>query len=186
MTAVSTSADARIFEATLGLIAERGLGGVTMTEVAARAGVARQTLYNHYPDVDSIVVAVLDRHAVDSLSQVTALVATASSPHAKLELLVRHTMAAAAHGQPAVDVQAGLSPPARATIAEHQRATRQLIGTILEEGVATGDFADFVVPEMHAFLVQATLLGGIDLAVATGGQAEATSLTTATILRSLT
>jgi AcrR family transcriptional regulator len=46
-----TSADDRIIDAALSLIGERGLGEVTMVEVARRAGVARQTLYNHYPDV---------------------------------------------------------------------------------------------------------------------------------------
>jgi AcrR family transcriptional regulator len=185
MTDAQTSADDRIVDAALTLIAERGLGGVTMTEIAARAGVARQTLYNHYPDVDSIVVAVLDRHAADSLARVTALIGTADSADAKLELLVRHTVAAAAHGHPAADFQAGLSPPARATIEEHGEAARGLIASILEEGVAGGTFLDTVDPNAYAYLVQATLLGGVDLAVASGDQAEAATLTTEMILRSL-
>ncbi len=179
------SADDRIVEAALTLIGERGLGGVTMTDVAAGANVARQTLYNHYPDIDSIVVAVLDRHARDSLAQVTALVGTADSAAAKIELLVRHTVAAAAHGHPATDFQAGLSPQARATIEQHGETTRSLIASILEEGVAAGMFGDTVDPTAHAYLVQATLLGGVDLAVASGDQAEAAALTTETILRSL-
>lgn len=185
MTELSTSADERIVEAALELIAERGLGGVTMTDVAAGAKVARQTLYNHYSDIDSIVVAVLDRHARASLAQVTALVGTTDSVDGKIELLVRHTVAAAVHGHPAADFQAGLSPPARARIEQHGEATRGLITAILEEGVTAGAFRETVDPAAHAYLVQASLLGAVDLAVASGDPAEAAALATETMLRSL-
>ena len=43
--------------ATFELVAEEGLGSVTMTAIADRADVARQTLYNHFNDVEQIVIA---------------------------------------------------------------------------------------------------------------------------------
>ena len=38
----------RILEATAALVAERGLGGVTMEEVARRAGVAKGTVFHRF------------------------------------------------------------------------------------------------------------------------------------------
>ena len=49
----------RITAAALTLVAERGMSGVTMSAVAAEAGVARQTVYNHFSDVDAIILGYM-------------------------------------------------------------------------------------------------------------------------------
>ncbi|HEU4894721.1 MAG TPA: helix-turn-helix domain-containing protein, partial [Acidimicrobiia bacterium] len=45
-----------IQEAAVRLISERGMPNVAMSAVAEEAGVSRQTVYNHYPDLESIVI----------------------------------------------------------------------------------------------------------------------------------
>ena len=61
------STDDRIIHAALTLIAHEGLGAVTMRSIAESAGISRQTLYNHYPDIDSIVAGALRRHNEESI-----------------------------------------------------------------------------------------------------------------------
>jgi AcrR family transcriptional regulator len=46
-----------IVEATAALVAERGLLGVTMSEIAEQTGIGRATLYKYFPDVESILLA---------------------------------------------------------------------------------------------------------------------------------
>ena len=82
--------DDRIIHATLTLISERGFGGVTMSLIADVASVARQTLYNHYGDVDSIVAAAIDRHNRASVDLLNAALQEAESPTDKTEHMVRH------------------------------------------------------------------------------------------------
>ena len=60
-------------DATAALVVERGLTGVTMSEVAKRAGVGRATLYKYFPDVESILTAWHERQVGDHLRQLTEI-----------------------------------------------------------------------------------------------------------------
>jgi len=179
------SSDDRIVAAAMNLVATRGLGGVTMTAVAAEAGVARQTLYNHYPDVDSIVVAVVERHAASSLAQLRAMLEVAGSVEAELATLVRHAIAETAHGGDGVGGGTGLSAAARAGIEEYRREVRQVIVAILARGGREGRFAAEIEPELHAFIVEGILRGGVDLALAEGDAALVAEVTTTSLARAL-
>ena len=55
----SASADRRIRDAAVELLTERGIGGVSMEAVAARAGVAKTTIYRRWPTKEDMVVAVV-------------------------------------------------------------------------------------------------------------------------------
>jgi AcrR family transcriptional regulator len=54
-------ADVAILDAALALLAEQGYGGLRMEAVAARAGVAKATLYRRWPDKVSLTIAALSR-----------------------------------------------------------------------------------------------------------------------------
>lgn len=55
--------EARVLDATLELVAERGLRAATIDAVAARSGVGRATLYRRWPNHDSLIEAAI-RHAI--------------------------------------------------------------------------------------------------------------------------
>jgi len=54
-----SSARERILESAWGLFTGRGVSGTSMDDVIAGAGVAKQTLYNHFPTKDRLVSAAL-------------------------------------------------------------------------------------------------------------------------------
>ncbi|MGW6279447.1 TetR/AcrR family transcriptional regulator [Kribbella sp. NPDC055071] len=58
-----------VLDAAAALVAERGLTGVSMSEVAKRTGLGRATLYKYFPDVDSILVAWHQRQVGEHLRQ---------------------------------------------------------------------------------------------------------------------
>jgi AcrR family transcriptional regulator len=61
---VRKTADARrreIADAALALIAERGLGRFTAAAVAREVGVSDAALFRHFPSMDDVVLAVIDR-----------------------------------------------------------------------------------------------------------------------------
>jgi AcrR family transcriptional regulator len=53
----SAAAEAAILDATLELLAERGLEGLSIEAVAARAGVGKATIYRRWPSRDAVIAA---------------------------------------------------------------------------------------------------------------------------------
>lgn len=165
------SSDDRIIGATLALINERGLGGVTMSGIAEAAGVARQTLYNHYPDIDSIVATAISRHNRDSIELLESALAVADSPEDKLDQLVKHVASVGAHAGHSLDIQYGLSAGTRASLSEYGELVSSHIRDLLATGIESGAFRSDLVPEWDTVLVR-HLLSGI-AALATRFPAEA-------------
>ena len=149
---MSESPATRIVHATLDLIQAEGVGAISMSAIARKAGVARQTLYNHYPDVDSIVYAAMDAHQQESLTLLTDLLDTIDSPAGRLEHLVRHTAAVAAHGHPSLKY--GFSTTHQQLIAAFDKGMRALVETALSDGMTAGVFREDLNPAIDALLLQ--------------------------------
>ncbi len=148
------STEDRIITATLRLIAEVGLGSVTMRRVAETAGVARQTLYNHYPDIDSIVATAISRHHDESMWMLDAALRVVDDPAGKLEQLVRHVVSIGAHAHHAPGIESGLSANARETLREYDRTVEQRIREILHAGQRTGAFRTDLSPDVDTALIR--------------------------------
>lgn len=142
----------RIAHATLELIMENGISGVTMSAVARRAGVARQTLYNHFQDVESILYTTMDAHQSESLETLRRHLVSLDTATAKLEHLIRHTAAVAAHGHP--NLRHGLSARNQELITRHDLGVRKLVETTLRSGLETGEFRANIEPQRDALLLQ--------------------------------
>ena len=61
LTGVERSASERILETAYELFSRRGIRDVGIDEIIERAGVAKATLYRHFPSKDDLVVAFLER-----------------------------------------------------------------------------------------------------------------------------
>ena len=154
----------RIVAAALGLIAERGLGNVSMSDVAREAGVARQTLYNHFEDIDAIVAAAVRAHNEVATRQLVDAVAVVDGAGEKLAQLARQVALAAMHEGHDLDFQHALAPEHRQLTSAYARALDALLAEILAEGAADGTFrADLDAP-VDAVLIRHQLLGLAHLA----------------------
>jgi TetR/AcrR family transcriptional repressor of nem operon len=182
----SMSVNDRIIHATLTRISELGLGAVTMSGVADTAGVARQTLYNHYDDIDTIVATAIDRHNRESIDLLGVALQMAESPTGKIEQMVRHFVMVGSHAGHAFDFGTGLSADARVILDTYNNAVEQHVRGILEDGRRGGDFRPNIAPEIDTVLIRALLEGLYELAADIPGQASRIVTTgTRTILAAL-
>ena len=171
----------RISHATLELIAELGLTAVTMSAIAKRAGVARQTLYNHYPDVDTIVGAVVEQHQRDSHSALNAVLATMTSPLDQLAHLVRHTAATAQHGH--AMIRSGLSASVQGALDRHDKDMLGVVEEILRQGVKHGELRPDLRPERDAVVVLRMIETAGELVIAEPEDKAGVVVTVLTTLR---
>lgn len=51
------------------MVAEHGLTGLTMSEIARESGIGRATLYKYFPDIDSVLIAWHERQVSGHLRQ---------------------------------------------------------------------------------------------------------------------
>ena len=58
------SIDLRIVEATLNVVAERGIGGAAMDEIAQRSGVSKATIYQRWPSKEALCIDAVRRSEV--------------------------------------------------------------------------------------------------------------------------
>lgn len=178
--------DDRIVHAALALINEHGLGGVTMSQVADAAGVARQTLYNRYGDIDSIVATTIERHNQESLDLLASAITVAESPEDRVEQLVRHFASIGAHSHHSVDLLGALASELRAGLDAYRHAIEEHIRAIIDEGMRADNFRSDLSLDIDTGLIRSVLEGVRYLAARTPDQAAQISTTgTRTILRAL-
>jgi AcrR family transcriptional regulator len=103
----SETARARILEAARSLLEERGLTGVTMEGIAARAGVGKPTVYRHWPNAQAV--------AMDAFLETTGVGSDGKRADAALAMLRRHLRAIAA----AFTTTAGRNTAAMIAAAQH-------------------------------------------------------------------
>jgi len=80
---------ARILDTAWGLVRERGVGAVTVAEIAAATGVSRQLLYVYFENRAGLIVAMARRHDVRSGFAGRAAEAGSLPPVEALERLLR-------------------------------------------------------------------------------------------------
>jgi AcrR family transcriptional regulator len=69
-----------VFEATIQVLLERGLDGITTSQIAERAGVSVGSLYQYYPNKRALLAAVVSRHVGEV---VDATIRACQSAHGK-------------------------------------------------------------------------------------------------------
>ncbi len=78
-----------ILQAAEEVLAEKGYYDTSVDEIAARVGIAKGTVYLHFPGKEDIMIAILERNAQAMVELVEATVATASSSREKLEAILQ-------------------------------------------------------------------------------------------------
>ncbi len=146
-----------VLDATAALVAEHGLAGVVMSQVAERAGIGRATLYKYFPDLDAVLRAWHERQVGRHLEQLVGAVDSAGSdPRARVEAALHaYAASAGAHdGSPLAVSLHGRGHVERAF--EH---LRDHVGGLLSDGARTGcvrgdvpagELADYVLAALSA------------------------------------
>lgn len=148
-----------ILDATVTLVAERGLTGVTMSGVAQAGGVGRATLYKYFPDVDSILAAWHERQVVEHLRELVEAGVRAGDGErleAVLRAYARRNRRARGHADGA-DLAAALHRSQHVRSAHAHLA--EFLSALIAEAAVRGEVrADVPPAELAAYCLNA--LGG--------------------------
>jgi AcrR family transcriptional regulator len=152
-----------ILDNTFGLVAERGLGSVTMTQIAEASGIGRATLYKYFPDVESILRAWHDRRIADHLGKLVEARDRAGGAGERLAaVLTSYALAThEIHEHRGTDLSAFLHDEER--LAGPHKQLRDLLRDLLAEAAAAGELRDDVAPEelvsfcLHALAAASSL-----------------------------
>jgi AcrR family transcriptional regulator len=137
---------ADLAEAVRQLLLERDYDSITMGHIAARAGLARNTLYNYAGDKGALVLALTQRASLPTVERVAAIVARSSDPAAErlrdiIEVVLESStdqalqlMFRPGSGLPVAEVPKGPDGPFHAIVVG--------VEDVVRDGVARGEFRE--------------------------------------------
>jgi len=119
-------------EATAALVAEHGIAGVTMSQIAKDTGIGRATLYKYFPDVESILRAWHERRIDHHLAELLEARDRATGADERLKAVLTAYARAVSHARPAHDSDTA----AILHGGEHMAAAHQHLREFLRELIA--------------------------------------------------
>jgi AcrR family transcriptional regulator len=135
----------RILEAAARLFAERPFHEVRIEDIAARAGVAKGTLYSHFKEKEELFRAMIAEALARRLDEAQVRLLEASDPREKLQILIRESVRFSDRYPHYLELlhQLEISPPAHQDAAIRDRRERflALIEGILREIDRAGEHA---------------------------------------------
>lgn len=136
-----------LLDAALALFVEKGFAATRSEEIAARAGVAKGTLYRYYPSKDELFKAMVRENLAVHIAESAAQAAQYEGSIADLLMqMMRAWWAKIGHGNAGgvckiVMVEARHFPElARFYVDEVMNPSRALIGGLIERGIRSGEF----------------------------------------------
>jgi len=148
-------------DTTAALVAQRGLAGVTMSQIAQGAGIGRATLYKYFPDVQAIMVAWHERHITAHLDRLAAV--RDHTPGTASQRLEAVLTAYAQLSRQQHDTELAALLYRGEHVAHAQQHLRQLITDLIAAGARDGDLRSDVAPsELATYCLHAlTAAGGM-------------------------
>lgn len=125
----------RLLRAGLLVVAERGVLAATVGDVAARAGVAAGTFYNHFPTKDDLVEALVGELLTDIQLGAQGVREAEDDPAGRVVLGLLSLLSRAAS-----EPEFGLALLELAPHCPLRQHLRRLIGATIDEGVSQGRF----------------------------------------------
>jgi AcrR family transcriptional regulator len=148
-----------LLDATEAVIAEKGLAGAGMAEIAKRAGVAVGTLYNYFPDREGLVRALLDTRRNAFGPRIRGLLAeTSGAFEPRLRAFVRALLALFDEHRQFVRIGFEVDPPlamrgkSRAVVDTLRACLRELLIAGVAEGVLSSKDLDLRIRLLGASL----------------------------------
>ena len=146
-------------DATAALVREHGLASVTMSQIAAAAGIGRATLYKYFPDVEAILVAWHDRHITRHLRQLAEARDAAATPAGRLEAVLE-AFAWIQHQHHDTELPVALLHRGE-HVARARQQLRDLISDLLADGAEAGTVRSDIDPgELASYCLHALTAAG--------------------------
>jgi TetR/AcrR family transcriptional regulator, regulator of autoinduction and epiphytic fitness len=139
-----------IRRAALDELGQAGYGAFAIESVAQRAGVAKSTIYRHWPDKLALIADALQTFHEQAVPAIEGV-----PPRERVHLLVRHVAEVLVDSTfsaciPALVEGAERDPRLRAFHHRYSAARRQELTDVVAEGVAAGDFPAHLDPGLAA------------------------------------
>ena len=144
------------------LVFEHGLRGVTMSQIAERAGIGRATLYKYFPDVDAILREWHTRQVDSHLTHLAEIRDAAGDPKDRLvAVLTAYAHIVQRTRSHDSELVKFLHPDQQ--VADAQRQLHKMIKQLVTEGVRQGQLRNDVHPAELASYCQHALTGAATL-----------------------
>ncbi|MCG5217482.1 TetR/AcrR family transcriptional regulator [Streptosporangium sp. KLBMP 9127] len=177
----------RILQAVAKLSRDLGIDAISMTEVAAEAGITRTVLYNYFPDKAALLLAFTERVTTYFIEGYQRELPGDASPGERLRVFIRLQLAGLlAHPHPgAADLSATLGPDAYQRLADHVAPMHEILTGIIDSGVACGDFQATDVAETARIILAVIGAERIPLLRGTTTVEKAETIVSGFVLRAL-
>ncbi len=138
-------------------LADVGYGAFTIESVAARAGVAKSTIYRHWPDKLSVIADAFETFHEQMVPSIDD-----TPPRERVERLIRHVAEIVVDSTfsrciPALIEGAERAPRVREFHHRYSAERRQALIAVIAEGVASGDFPAYIDPELATLALLGTI-----------------------------
>lgn len=171
----------RLFSALAELMAERGFDAVSLSDVAAAAGVGRTAVYNHFPDKEALLLGFIESETATFVARLDEALDGVEDPVEQFRVFVRSqaTLRRDYHLAPGPELRSVVSRATSERLRDHAEAVDDILRGILALGIAVGRLPeqdlDVVVPLVNACLTSRVL----------GASPEAVAATEAFLLRAV-
>jgi AcrR family transcriptional regulator len=147
-------------DATARLVAGHGLASVTMSGIAAEAGIGRATLYKYFPDLESVLLGWHERQVGGHLAELARVRDQTADPGRRLAAVLQ-AYALISHGRAAHDGDLSALLHRGEQVGRAHRELAGLLAGLLAEAAAAGDVRDDVpVGELAAYCLHALAAAG--------------------------
>lgn len=158
------------------LLAEKGFDAMTLDEVAARVGIAKASLYKHFPSKEALAAEAMIRLMERALAFVAEREALDPPPPAveQLKAVVRWCLAVQIAGEmpslPAQNSSLRAELSGRADYIDRLLELSDRLGAWIEQARADGELASTVPPEMQLYRLYAMACDPVLGVMRLGGQ----------------
>jgi AcrR family transcriptional regulator len=165
----------------MSLVEERGMAEVSMTAIAERAELSRQTIYNNFANVEAAVCAFMIDQIDNMVEQIDEELAGMGDPASQLREFIRMAMRRFSRHEVIISLQNAMSPETEQVIRTHLLHAQRVLGRIVEEGIETGDFSTHMTSDVVAETVF-HMVGGLAPFIAHGADPDETADRVASML----
>lgn len=117
----------KIVEATLGIIHEKGISGLSFSAIAKAAGITRQTIYNYFPDLSSIIAKALEVHNHDMEAHLLEIINSAPNGVEKLRAFAQIQISQATPNHDSIPLEAGLPANVRQQLESQTHSIKSIL-----------------------------------------------------------